>query len=133
MTALRAIIMSAAVAAGGCSSGAMQSPQPGTMRTDLQRHDLSAAGWEVVQVRVDFAPGFSASRHRHPGEEVIYVLEGDLEYHVEGQPPAIYRLGDVLTVPAGAIHWVRNVGGRPGAELATYIVAKGKPLIELTE
>lgn len=33
-----------------------QSQQPGIERTDLQRHDLSLAGREVVQVRVDFAP-----------------------------------------------------------------------------
>ena len=26
-------------------------------RTDLMRHDLSAPGREVIQVRVDFAPG----------------------------------------------------------------------------
>jgi len=29
----------------------------GTKRTDLQRHDLSASGREVIQVLVDFAPG----------------------------------------------------------------------------
>ena len=30
--------------------------QPGFTRTDLQRHDLSVPGREVVQVRVDIAP-----------------------------------------------------------------------------
>ena len=30
---------------------------PGVTRNDLQRHDLSIPGREVVQVRVDFAPG----------------------------------------------------------------------------
>jgi len=60
--------------------------QPGTKRTDLQRHDLSAPGREVVQVRVDFDPGYVAPRHTHPGEEIIYVLEGTLEYEVEGKP-----------------------------------------------
>ena len=50
--------------------------QVGTYRTELQRHDLSAAEREVVQVRVDLDPGTVAPKHRHPGEEIIYVLEG---------------------------------------------------------
>ena len=51
------------------------------------RHDLSAPGREVVQVRVDFDPGYVSPRHAHPGEEIIYVLEGTLEYEIEGKPP----------------------------------------------
>jgi quercetin dioxygenase-like cupin family protein len=110
-----------------------QAQQPGTRRTDLQRHDLSAPGREVIQVRVDFDPGYVAPRHTHPGEEIIYVLEGTLEYHIEGKPTATVKPGDVLFVPAGAIHSAKNVGKDNGAELATYIVEKGKPLITLAK
>ena len=52
-------------------------------------------------------------------------------YQIEGKPPATYNAGDVLLVPAGAIHWVKNVGSGNGAELATCTVEKGKPLITL--
>ena len=31
---------------------------------------------EVIQARVEFPPGVAFGRHRHPGEEIIYVLEG---------------------------------------------------------
>jgi quercetin dioxygenase-like cupin family protein len=31
-------------------------------------------------VRVDFDPGYVSPRHTHPGEEIIYVIEGSLEY-----------------------------------------------------
>jgi quercetin dioxygenase-like cupin family protein len=110
-----------------------QSQQPGTKRTDLQRHDLSAPGREVIQVRVDFDPGYVSPKHTHPGEEIIYVIEGTLEYHVEGKPTATYKAGDVLLVPAETIHWVKNVGTGNGAELATYVVEKGKPLITLVK
>ncbi|TGT54339.1 cupin domain-containing protein, partial [Mesorhizobium sp. M2E.F.Ca.ET.166.01.1.1] len=58
----------------------------GITRTDLQRHDLSVPGQEAVQTRVEFAPGAAFPMHRHPGEEVVYVLEGSIEYEVEGQP-----------------------------------------------
>lgn len=105
--------------------------QPGIKRTDLQRHDLAAPGREVVQVRVDIAPGVAFGRHRHPGEEIVYVIEGRLEYQVEGRPPVTLGAGEVLFIPAGAIHAAKNVGSVNGAELATYIVEKGKPLVQM--
>jgi len=61
-------------------------------------------------------------KHTHPGEEIIYILEGSLEYQVDGQPTRTYNAGDALTVPAGVIHAVRNVGSGNAAELATYVV-----------
>jgi quercetin dioxygenase-like cupin family protein len=74
-----------------------QAQQPaGFTRTDLQRHDLSAPGREAVQVRVDIEPGKAFGRHTHPGEEIIYVLTGTLEYEVDGRPPATLKAGDVL-------------------------------------
>ena len=107
--------------------------QPGIQRTELQRHDLSAPGREVVQVRVDFGPGVVFPRHSHPGEEIVNVLEGSLEYQVEGKAPVTLKAGDVLFVPAGVIHSAKNVGRSNGSELATYIVEKGKPLVVLVE
>ena len=102
---------------------------PGLKRTDLQQHDLSVPGREVVQVRVDFAPGVLAPAHNHPGEEIVYAIEGQLEYKLEGRPPVILRAGEVLFIPAGTVHEVRNVGPGNAAELGTYFVEKGKPLL----
>ena len=121
------------IVASGLTLYVARAEQAGTKRTDLQRHDLSAAGHEVVQVRVDFDPGYAAPRHTHPGEEIVYVLEGTLEYQIEGKPPSTVKPGDVLFVPAGAIHSAKNIGSGNGAELATYIVEKGKPLITLVK
>ena len=103
----------------------------GIKRTDLLRHDLSVAGREVVQVRVDFAPGAAFGRHTHPGEEIAYVIEGSLEYQVEGKSPVTLGAGDALFIPAGTIHAARNVGTGNGAELATYFVEKGQPLVAM--
>src|SRR5665213_981427 len=74
--------------------GSAQAQQPGTKRTELQRHDLSIPGREAVQVRIDFEPG--APKHTHPGEEIIYVLEGLLEYQVGDELPKTLKAGDVL-------------------------------------
>jgi quercetin dioxygenase-like cupin family protein len=114
-------------------SGMAQAQQPGSKRTDLQRHDLSAPGREVIQVRVDFESGYVSPRHTHPGEEIIYVLEGTLEYQIGDKPAVTVKPGDVLFVPAGTAHAAKNVGSGNGAELATYVVEKGKPLITLVK
>jgi quercetin dioxygenase-like cupin family protein len=107
--------------------------QAGIRRVDLQRHALSAPGREAVQVRVEFDPGAAFGRHSHPGEEIVYVLEGSLEYDVEGKAPVTLQAGDVLFIPAGTIHAARNVGRVTGAELATYIVERGKPLVVMAD
>jgi quercetin dioxygenase-like cupin family protein len=107
--------------------------QAGIKRTDLQRHDLSAPGREAIQAIVAIAPGATAPRHSHPGEEIIYVLEGLLQYQLDGQPPVTLKAGDVLFIPAGVVHSAKNVGSGNGAELATYVVEKGKPLLVLAK
>jgi quercetin dioxygenase-like cupin family protein len=113
-------------------SGAIQQA-PGLWRTDLQRQDLSVPGREVIQSRVDIGPEAPLVKHTHPGEEIIYILDGSLEYQIEGQPPKTFNAGEALTVPAGVVHAVRNVGSGNAAELATYVVEKGKPLLTLAE
>jgi len=127
---LSAVLLGASSAAAFCATPV---PQAYGHRTDLQRQDLSIPGREAVQVRVDIDPGKSAPKHKHPGEEVIYVLEGTLEYQIEDQPPVTLKAGDVFFIPAGAAHSAKNVGQGNGAELATYIVEKGKPLAELVK
>ena len=122
--------MAMAIVAAGLVLHAGRAQQAGTRRIDLQRHDLSVPGREVVQTIVELDPGVTSSRHTHPGEEIVYVLEGaPLEYEVEGRPAVTLKPGDVLFIPAGKIHSARNVGSGKGAELATYIVEKGKPLL----
>ena len=123
----------ALIAGSGSALNVAPVQQPGIRRTELQRRDLGVPGREVIQVRVELDPGVAFGRHRHPGEEIIYVLEGTFEYEVEGRPPVTLRAGQVLFIPAGTIHAARNVGRGNAAELATYVVEKGKPLLELVD
>jgi len=132
MNAIR--ILATTILVTGCVvvSQVSEAQQAGTKRTALQQHDLSAPGREVVQVRVDFDPGYVSPRHTHPGEEIIYVIEGSLEYEIGGKTSKV-EAGDVLFVPAGTPHLARNIGSTNGAELATYIVEKGKPLFTVVK
>jgi len=110
---------------------AVQQQVPGLTRTDLQRQDLSIPGREVIQNRVDIETAAPAIRHWHPGEEIIYVLQGKLEYEIDGEPGRIVSAGEALTVPAERVHSVRNVGDGTATELATYVVEKDRPLLNL--
>jgi len=133
MKMTRIMVMATLVVGSGLALHMAQAQQQGIKRTDLQRHDLSAPGREAIQVRVDFAPGAAFGKHTHPGEEIIYVLEGSLEYQVEGKPPVTLKAGEVLFIPAGTIHAAKNVGSGNAAELATYVVEKGKPLVTMVK
>jgi len=123
-------LFAAILAAAAAAVGAAQAP-PGIARTDLQREDLAMPGREAIQVLVEFAPGASFPEHSHPGEELVYVTEGSLEYAIVDRTPVTLEAGEVLFIPAGAVHAVRNVGSVKSAELATYIVEKGKPPLVL--
>ena len=132
MNTVRIMAIAMLIVASSLALPVAQAQQAGIKRTDLQRHDLSVPGREVVQVRVDFAPGAAFPRHTHPGEEIVNVLEGTLEYEVDGKLVTL-KAGDVLFIPAGTIHAAKNVGSVNAAELATYILEKGKPVLSLVK
>ena len=132
----RIIAVAALIATTSLTSLAAQSQEVrlgGIKRTDLMKEDLSVPGREVVQVLVEFAPGVAFPRHSHPGEELVYVTEGLIEYQLEGRQPVTLKAGDVLFIPHGTPHTAKNVGPGKAAELATYIVEKGKPPLVLSK
>jgi len=100
----------------------------GFKRVELQKHDISTAGHEAVQMRGEFNPGAATPKHTHPGEEVAYILEGEVTVEVEGKPAAVLKAGEVFFVPAGTVHMAKNNSKAPAKVLSTYIVEKGKPL-----
>ena len=57
MKTTRIMAVAVLIVGSGLALHVARAQQPGIKRTDLQRHDLSVPGREVVQVRVDFAPG----------------------------------------------------------------------------
>ena len=76
MKATRIVVVAAVIVASGLVLHVARAQQAGITRIDLQRHDLSVPGREVVQTIVELDPGVTSCRHTHPGEEIVYVLEG---------------------------------------------------------
>jgi quercetin dioxygenase-like cupin family protein len=133
MKSARIFAVAVLIIASGLALRVAQSQQTAIKRTELQRHDLSIPGREVIQVRGDFPAGAAVPKHTHPGEELVFVLEGTLEFQIEGQPAVTVKAGEVFFVPAGSVHTAKNVGSGNGAALSTYIVEKGKPLITMVQ
>ena len=100
----------------------------GIQRTVVKKADVAVPGPEAVVVRAEFAPGASVGRHTHAGEEITYIMEGEAEILIDGQPPLKVKAGDGFVVPAGTKHDARNIGATPLKAVAVYVVEKGKPV-----
>ena len=110
------------------ATSAVWAQQAGFTRVMLQDQDISIAGQHVVQARAEFQPGVASGRHTHPGEELAYVLEGQLEVTIEGKPAIVVKPGETFFIPSGAVHEGKNIGSTVAKVLGTYVVEKGKPL-----
>ena len=103
--------------------------QPAIKRTILQRQDdPGSPKYEAVMGISEIPPGGTSGKHRHPGIELAYVLEGSVELTHEGKPPEIVKAGEPTMNTFGGIHTATNRGTVPVKILTVYIVEKGKPL-----
>lgn len=110
------------------AAGALLAQASGLTRTLVGRADVSVPGREAVVARVEVAPGARAGRHTHPGDEISYVLEGEAELLVDGQPPRTVKAGESFVIPAGVVHDAHNASNMPTRLVGVYVVEKGKPL-----
>lgn len=110
------------------AAGVLFAQASGLTRTIVGKADVSVPGREAVVARVEVAPGARAGRHTHPGDEISYVLEGEAELLVDGQPPRVVKAGESFVIPAGVIHDAHNASSAPIKLVGVYVVEKGKPL-----
>jgi quercetin dioxygenase-like cupin family protein len=122
---IKKIMLGLAVVAFGFAGVAM-AQQSGIKRTPLQKVDFPD-GYNVITAIAEVPAGGASGRHTHPGVETGYVMEGELELDIDGQPPAKLKAGDSYQIPAGAIHDAK-AGDKPFKVLGIYIVDKTKPL-----
>ena len=97
--------------------------------TKLLTTPLEDIGREVHIILTEVEPGFETERHLHPGHLFIYVLDGVIEVHVEGEEPMKASAGEVLREPPNKPMVGRNVSSTEGARFILFQIGEvGKPL-----
>ena len=109
-----------------CSSVALS--QVTAISKVVARGDVSVPEREAILSVNDLGVGTVVARHIHPGDEIGYVAEGEVQLLIEGQAPHIIRAGEGYIVPGGVVHSAVIVGTTSARLIATHVVAKGKPL-----
>jgi quercetin dioxygenase-like cupin family protein len=115
------------LALAGCAT-LLFAQASGITRTLVLKGDVSVPGHEAVVARVEVAPGAKAGRHTHPGDEISYVLEGEAQLLIDGQPARTVKAGESFLIPAGVVHDAHNTSTAPIKLVGVYVVEKGKPL-----
>jgi quercetin dioxygenase-like cupin family protein len=110
------------------AAGALLAQSSGLTRALLLKADVSVPGREAVVARVDVAAGARAGRHTHPGDEISYVLDGQIELLVDGQPARVVKAGESFVIAAGTVHDAHNTSDAQTRLIGVYVVEKGKPL-----
>jgi quercetin dioxygenase-like cupin family protein len=128
--ALTAVSVCGALAA---SASAQDELAERLSRREIQRAPLSIAGREIVQVETAIPPGVESGWHVHAGEEVGYIIAGEVEMRVEGRETVVLEAGDGFLIPPRTPHNARDIGPDTGRMLSTYIVEAGQPLSTVVE
>jgi quercetin dioxygenase-like cupin family protein len=108
--------------------GAFAHAQEGVVRRQIiSQIEIPGLDYIVVQVMAFTIAGGVVARHTHPGVESSYILEGEADLLVEGQPDRHVKAGDSFLVPPNTPHTLKN-GPAPAKVLVTFVVQKNKPL-----
>jgi quercetin dioxygenase-like cupin family protein len=94
----------------------------------VQHSPSSIPGRDIVQVVTEIPAGIESGWHVHPGEEVGYIIAGEVEMMVQGRATVVLHAGDGFLIPPRIPHNARDLGPETGRMLSTYIVETGQPL-----
>jgi quercetin dioxygenase-like cupin family protein len=118
------------VAEDASAQGAQPVTPGGVTRKVLSQIDGPAPGYTTIIMEISLEPGVAIPRHTHPGIESTYIMEGNEEVSVEGQPTRISKVGDAFQIPPETPHAIK-VADTKARALINYIVEKDKPLVKL--
>ncbi len=58
------------------------------------------------------------------------MIEGTLEVRADGREPKRVTAGESYHNPRGVVHETRNIGDGTARVVSTFIVDKGRPIVE---
>lgn len=105
---------------------------PGPALTTLMQEIVEAPGApQVTMVKVELEPGSPGSPpHRHPGPMFGYMLEGEILFELDGQPPERYRAGQSFWEPGGDVVHLKAANAsedEPASFIAIVVGEQGQP------
>lgn len=119
--ATAALVAMAGVAGAACAHG----PAGHEESVDVLQHQSlpGSPGKQAVMLKVGYGPGQKSAGHMHPGPVFAYVLEGEVESQLQGEPPVVYKAGQSWYEAPGAHHLVsRNASTTKPATLLVWMV-----------
>ena len=128
VAALAGVVTYMAPASGQADKGKRDELAGKLARREVQRSPLSIPGREMVQVETLIPAGVESGWHIHPGEEVGYIVVGQVEMRVQGRATVVLNPGDGFLIPPRTPHNARDLGPETGRMLSTYIVETGQPI-----
>jgi quercetin dioxygenase-like cupin family protein len=102
--------------------------QAQVQRQLLTKIDVAGTTREAHLGLATFPDGGAIAPHTHPGEELSYVIYGNVLLTVAGQPPRMLKAGETYAVPRDTVHQARAVPGHGARVVAVWILDKGQPL-----
>ena len=94
-------------------------------------------GAHVMTVVIEFPPGDPGTPpHRHPGPAFGYVIEGEMLFELEGEPPRVVKAGEAFWEPGGDV--IHYSDGNNRTDIAskftvTMMCVPGRPMLELVD
>ena len=128
LLAFAGIVAYMAPASGQTNKGTRDELAGKLARREVQRSPLSIPKREMVQVETLIPAGVESGWHVHPGEEVGYIIAGEVEMNVRGRATVVLRPGEGFLIPPRTPHNARDLGPETGRMLSTYIVETGQPI-----
>jgi quercetin dioxygenase-like cupin family protein len=127
MRTVIAIALGAALGAGGFALAQHDKHGDSAKVKMLSEQDVSekidGKAARVSSLEVSYGPGGFTPPHRHPGAVFGYVLEGEFETQLEGQPLRKLKVGDTFYEPTMALHSVsRNPSKTANMRLLAVIL-----------
>jgi quercetin dioxygenase-like cupin family protein len=126
--AFAGVVAYMAPASGQANKGTRDELAGKLARREVQRSPLSIPNREMVQVETLIPAGVESGWHIHPGEEVGYIIAGEVEMRVQGRATVVLKPGQGFLIPPRIPHNARDLGPETGRMLSTYIVETGQAI-----
>ena len=124
------MLLAGGILLGLGSSEVIRAQMSGLATKQIFKTDLkNLPGQEVIIYASEWPPGFRLPLHKHEGgHELVYVIEGEQTFEIDGLGTKIVKAGEVVYTPPDTAHFGRNATSGISKTLVIRIKDKDKPV-----